>query len=642
MFNPVKMARVEAVLLKKDARAALRGLGGEEAVELIASAPGQETAPSAPADNGRALAACSALLARLDVLRRELGVSARAPAPGPEPDYAAAAACIEEWERRAAAPLKLRRELAAAAARLSEESERLAVYTGLPLTPGGSGKFHYLYCAAGSVPAGSLRPLCAKLAGNAVLLLLAEKEGRRYIAVLAGRESGAALEAELKAAGFQAEETPPGTGGTLGELAAFSSAGARRVAKELKLAGQAAASLAAEAAGPLAAAGRAVRKEARLLEAEQLLPRTAASVFFSGWAPADDVPRIKRAFGGAGGRLCAVEASPAGPGSGAPVLLRPPRLLRPFAALVTGYGLPRYGESDPTVFSALSFLLMFGMMFGDAGHGAVLCFAGTWLARRRRGEMQDAGRAVFACGLSAAFFGLVYGSFFGAESFKKYALWRDPLEGDPLALLAAAVMTGAAVISLGVILNIANRARMGDRLGAALDRFGAAGLAFYWAALLLAAGRAGADLALPVMGAGLACWTLKEPFLYLMRQRGAAREGDEGFLSVAAEAVVGAFEGALLYLANTVSFVRLAAYAMSHAALLAAAWALRDAADRAWGVNSLAGILVVIAGNAAALGFEGLVAAVQALRLEYYEFFGKFFEGGGRPFRPFILESKGG
>jgi len=105
---------------------------------------------------------------------------------------------------------------------------------------------------------------------------------------------------------------------------------------------------------------------------------------------------------------------------------------------------------------------------------------------------------------------------------------------------------------------------------------------------------------------------------------------------------VGAFEGALLYLANTISFVRLAAYAMSHAALLAAAWTMRDAADKVWGHGSAAGLLAVLAGNAVAIGLEGLVAAVQALRLEYYEFFGKFFEAGGRPFRPFALGIKGG
>lgn len=640
MFSQVKMSRLEAVLLKKDARAALRGLGASGALELTASAPGPDTAPSAPADNRPALDACAGLLERLGALRRELGVPARAAAPGQELDYKSAAALVAEWELRASVPLAKRRDLAAEAARLSAASEKLAVYSGLPL-PADSSGFNFLYCAAGIIPAGSLRELRARLPGNIVLVPLSEKGGCLHLAALAGRTSGAVLEAELKAAGFQREQAPAGPGPALGKLAAFYSAEAGRAERALKLAGREIASLAAVAAGPLAAAESRIAEEARLLEAEQGLPRTAASVFFSGWLPDGDVKRLKRALAKDSAGRCAVKTSPAGPGGGAPVLLRPPRLLRPFAALVTGYGLPRYGEADPTVFAALSFLIMFGMMFGDLGDGAALCLAGGWLARRRGVKEREAGRAVFACGFSAAFFGLVYGSFFGLESFKKYALWRGPLEGDPLALLAAAVLCGAAVISLGVMLNIFNRVRLGDRLGAALDRFGAAGLAFYWAALLLATGRAGAG-ALLVMGCGLACWIIKEPLLYYTQRRGAAKAGNDGFLTVAAEAFIGAFEGALLYLANTVSFVRLAAYAMSHAALLASAWALRDAADRAWGANSFAGILAVVAGNAAALGLEGLVAGVQALRLEYYEFFGKFFEGGGRPFRPFVLGNKRG
>lgn len=638
MLSPVKMDRIEAVLLKKNARSALGRLGAAGTLELMNSAPGPDTAPSAPADNCRAIAGCTELLSRLEVLRRETGAAGGPPAPGTELDYAAAAAVVEEWERRAAALLELRRKLAAEAVRLSGESDRLDVYAGLPLPPGGSG-FNFLYCAAGSIPARSLPALRAELPGNAVLVQLAEKNGRRYMAALAGRRDGAGLEAALQAAGFQPEAPAGGPGATLGEKAAYFSAEAGRAKEALKRAEAETASLGAGAAGQLAAAERAVATEARLLEAEQALPRTATSVYLSGWAPAEEAPGVARAVSEVSGRRCAVETSHAKPGSGAPVLLRPPRLLRPFAALVTGYGLPRYGETDPTVFSALSFLFMFGMMFGDAGQGAVLCLAGILLARCRRVKRQEAGRAVFACGVSSVLFGLVYGSYFGMVQLKKYALWRDPLAGDPLALVAAAVLTGAAVISLGVILNIVNRARLGDGLGAALDRFGAAGLAFYWAALLLAAGRAGAGFALPVMGTAVACWTLKEPLLYLMQRRSAVAKGEEGFTAVAAEAMAGAFEGALLYLANTVSFVRLAAYAMSHAALLAAAWALRDAADRAWGGNSLAGIAAVISGNAAAIGFEGLVAAVQALRLEYYEFFGKFFEGGGRSFRPFTFET---
>ena len=103
------------------------------------------------------------------------------------------------------------------------------------------------------------------------------------------------------------------------------------------------------------------------------------------------------------------------------------------------------------------------------------------------------------------------------------------------------------------------------------------------------------------------------------------------------ESIVGAFEGVLLYLANTISFVRLAAYAMSHAALLMATFTVADQLRGFQHGGTVLAIGVVILGNAVAMLLEGMVAAVQALRLEYYEFFGKFFTGDGQPFRPFSL-----
>ena len=139
------------------------------------------------------------------------------------------------------------------------------------------------------------------------------------------------------------------------------------------------------------------------------------------------------------------------------------------------------------------------------------------------------------------------------------------------------------------------------------------------------------------MAAGAAAWVAGG--IWSARRRGG---DDGGLLPGAAESLAGAFEAALLYLANTVSFVRLAAYAMSHAALLAAAWSLRGAADAAFGPGSAAGVAALVLAQAAALGLEGLVASVQAVRLEYYEFFGKFFEGGGRPFEPLVLGKKRG
>jgi V/A-type H+-transporting ATPase subunit I len=103
------------------------------------------------------------------------------------------------------------------------------------------------------------------------------------------------------------------------------------------------------------------------------------------------------------------------------------------------------------------------------------------------------------------------------------------------------------------------------------------------------------------------------------------------------ESVVGAFEGALLYLANTISFVRLAAYAMSHAALLMATFMLAAEVGRLSGGGPALSLLVIVLGNGVAILLEGIVASVQALRLEYYEFFGKFFSGEGKPFQPFCL-----
>lgn len=634
MFSTVRMERVEAALLKKDARAALRRLGNAGDLELIPAAP-DEVAAAAVKERRRVGGPTPVV--RVIELRRALGLEGAAlPPAAEEMDFDTAGARLASLEAEAEGALKPVRELSGEYSRLSEEAEKLGPYRALPLPSGGLDKFNYIYCAAGALPAENLAALRKKAPPRAVLLPLEEKDGQRYLAAMTGLSDEPALAAALKLCGFQPADLPGEAGSTLASLAERNAARLETVVAELALARRALGSFSGKAAGRLAAIERAVAVEGRLNEAENGLGRTETSVLIAGWVPADEAQELKRGLAEVSGGRCAARTVP--PNGEVPVLLRPPRLLRPFAALVAIYGLPRYGEVEPTVFAATSYLFMFGMMFGDAGNGAVLCLAGLWLARARAGKTRDAGKIIFYCGLSSAAFGLVYGSFFGLRSFKKYALWRDPLEGDPMGLLTAAVVTGIVVISAGVVLNIVNKLRAGDRLGAALDRFGAAGLVFYWCSVLWAAGLAGARFMLPPAALALACWVLKEPVLRLLGRTGA--EG--GPAEAAAESLVGAFEGILLYLANTVSFVRLAAYAMSHAALLAAAWALADAADKAWGAGSLAGILAVVLGNAAAICLEGLVAGVQALRLEYYEFFGKFLEGNGRPFKPFTLNVTGG
>ena len=214
-----------------------------------------------------------------------------------------------------------------------------------------------------------------------------------------------------------------------------------------------------------------------------------------------------------------------------------------------------------------------------------------------------------------------------------------------MSLMRGAVGIGIVMISLGLILNILNHFRRGDAVGAWLDKFGVVGAVFYWGALGLAANYAVIRswglvnlavvllLVVPIAG-----WVLKEPLEYFQSRRaGHTTAPGRGLFAAVSESLVGAFEAVLSYFANTISFVRLAAYAMSHAALLVAAFMMAGEMKHLAVGGNLLCVLVIILGNLVAMVLEGIIASVQALRLEYYEFFGKFFSGSGQPFRPFRL-----
>ena len=216
-------------------------------------------------------------------------------------------------------------------------------------------------------------------------------------------------------------------------------------------------------------------------------------------------------------------------------------------------------------------------------------------------------------------------------------------------LMYGAIGIGITIISLGLILNVINRFRRGDVIGAILDKFGLVGILFYWGVLVLLINRVAIQsqglmgvsvilfLIVPIVG-----WSLKEPIEHFLNHRAGERnEASGGMAGAIMESCVGAFEAVLSYLANTISFVRLAAYAMSHAALLFAAFMLAEEVRHFPVAGGPLSVLVIILGNLVAIVLEGVIASVQALRLEYYEFFGKFFSGSGQPFEPFSLARKG-
>lgn len=298
------------------------------------------------------------------------------------------------------------------------------------------------------------------------------------------------------------------------------------------------------------------------------------------------------------------------------------RLTAPFSALVKQYGIPRYGEINPTLVFALSFIAMFGMMFGDVGHGAVIMLA-AWLGRR---TLRSFTPFAICAGLSASLFGLLYGSLFGYEHLF-HAVWLPPLS-DPLYMLSMALLWGIGFIVVISLLYIHNRLVSGEIYHALFDTNGVVSITLYLSLLggiynLFQDGRFGL---LPAISSLLCLLTLLS-FKLIETQ---APPGERILV-----ATIETFETLTGYISNTLSFLRVAAFSLNHVALAIAVFTLADMMDGAghW--------LMVIGGNLFILVLEGAIVTIQALRLEYYEGFSRFFSGDGREFKPLTLSLEG-
>ena len=390
-----------------------------------------------------------------------------------------------------------------------------------------------------------------------------------------------------------------------------------------------------------------------LLQAQTHFAASGRYVVISGWIPEDRAEAMTRAIAGvtAGRAVIDLEKPQDMPEAltsalRIPILYRNPVLLRPFQTLVQLYGVPRYGEIQPTAFFAVSFLLMFGLMFGDVGQGLVLFSAGYCLFRYVP-RFLDYGVLLMECGAASVVFGALYGSFFGIEGLLP-VLWMEPIR-DMRRFMAVAVGFGVLLVSIGLLINIVNSWRSGERALAVLGPHGVFGAFSYWVIIaLLARAVMPANLTLPVSflltmaTVPVLLLALKRPIVRLL-ERGAkprpAHPGSPWWLA-ALEGSVELVDSLFSFFANTISFVRIAAFAAVHAGVFIAMFALADTLAH-FRFGQPLGIITLVAGNVVMIFLEGLTVSVQVLRLEYYEFFGKFFRGGGEPYRPLMLR-KGG
>lgn len=306
-----------------------------------------------------------------------------------------------------------------------------------------------------------------------------------------------------------------------------------------------------------------------------------------------------------------------------PTKLKNSKIVRPFETIVKMYGLPNYTELDPTTFVAITAFLMFGFMFGDVGQGAIIFLIGLIMAKKNIsfGPVFEAG------GISAMIFGILYGSIFGREDLIP-ALLISPMENIQTMLICG-IAIGVILILLAMILNIKNGIKNKNMKKVFFDTNGLAGLIFY--VLILSSGVYFLLKGKMFISIGILSIFIIIPLFAIMFKDFLAskifKEKNSEKTSIV-EKIFEIVEILLSFASNTISFVRIAAFAINHVGLCMAVYILSNMFT---GSGSL---IVSIIGNIIVIVLEGLIVGIQVLRLEYYELFSRFYTGDGKEYKP--------
>ncbi|MGI5896780.1 MAG: V-type ATP synthase subunit I [Oscillospiraceae bacterium] len=344
---------------------------------------------------------------------------------------------------------------------------------------------------------------------------------------------------------------------------------------------------------------------------------------------------------------CVAREDNADPRLTPPVKLKNNWFTRPFEMFVTMYGLPEYGGFDPTPLVAYTYCFLFGMMFGDLGQGLLLSVIGLLMWRFKKMML---GRILARIGIFSALFGTAYGSVFGMEHL------LDPLfmnifglPGKPIEvfnpettnnLLLIAIGIGAVLITVSIVINIVLGLKKKDYERSVFGHNGIAGLVFYVSVI-------GAAALLMIFGVNvlnpvfiilcivipLLLIFLREPLSKWMAKKKDLKpeDGVGGFIITNFFEL---FENVLSYITNTVSFLRVGGFVLSHAGMMAVVLTLMEM------IGGVGSPIVFVIGNLFVMAMEGLIVGIQVLRLEFYEIFSRFYEGDGKEFRPATVHYK--
>jgi V/A-type H+/Na+-transporting ATPase subunit I len=662
MLFTERMKKMELLIMKNDVDSVLRYLGNAGCVQLITE-PGEQRELSV---EERELAE---LQVKVEALAHFLDVPAGA-------DGAAQTAAPERPLLRERATTLLddlkglveeEKQLLERRLSLNRTLDELSAFSDLQVSFADIDQLSHLTYRMGIVEPEKLDVLGRRLQKRAMIMKL--NVPGQFLAV-GPRKYRWAIDSELKKLGFQERKFPEGMRGIPSDMLSTVRADLASVEESMR-----------------ALQEKKLRaREARSDEITFLLANLAVDVSIdavkqgfastgsvqrvSGWIPRGRFREVTAGIESlAGGRIALQTYEPeelpevkAGT-TRVPVSTPHRAIVRAFERMVFSYSIPPYGTIDPTPFVAVMFILLFGIMFGDVGQGCVGLGLGVlintgWVKSFEAYRRKSFGTIFILAGAAAMVAGFLYGSFFANENVLVPAsrLVTRLLVGRPMdhiislagfqkiiLFFGVTVGIGAVINSIGLLINIVNNVARRSWENAFLSKTGLAGALFFWYVLfvavriLLGGHASGVDaicLAIPLLAL-----FFREPLVHLAEGHRPILK--DGLFSFIMEGIVEILESTIYYVSNSVSFLRVAAFGLAHTVLSGIVFLLADMVGGAPG-GIIFQILVIVIGNSIIIVLEGLIVTIQIVRLQYYEFFSKFFNEAGEEFTPFILRTSGG
>jgi len=391
-----------------------------------------------------------------------------------------------------------------------------------------------------------------------------------------------------------------------------------------------------------------------LEETKQALGRSLMTFYLEAWTPREKVDQVVQRIKDSAENCCAIQLEGThsshkeeGKKDRAPTVLSNPSFLKPFQKLTTAYGLPSYDELDPSFFMAITFPPIFGLMFGDTGHGLILAIFGLMVLLLRKKAVQpgetiqyviSGGELFLLCGIFSILSGLVFGEFFGYH-LSHFGIEEPPLGfilrfipgigkaftplEDPIKMFKLSLLVGTVCISFGIVLNLVNKLMNRKFKEAFFEPV--CWLWFYLGLMYLILFAFGINIDLWVSNITTVSLMVILPMILMFAGEAMIKGGLEGFSHF--------FEIAISSLGNTVSYGRILALSLVHgiiAQLLATASEVGAAGIVIAGIGTVFLIMML----------EGLIIFLHTVRLHWVEWFSKFYKGEGIEYKPFKLIQK--